>query len=165
VTEAERLLELTRYWIRKSKDALDSSRAELRPGRLDFATNRAYYARFYAASAVLLKMGKKFAKHSGPRGAAQRDLAKAGFIDPGWDRVFDRIFENRQSPDYAELWSFEHEQVEQMIEETAGFVRQMERLLNEATRGQTPLHATENPAPRSPDHQGRLANESARSRR
>jgi uncharacterized protein len=133
VTEAERLLELTRYWMRKSKDALDSSRSEFLADRLDFATNRAYYACFYAASAVLLKMGKKFVKHSGLRGAVHKDLAKAGLIEPTWGRVFDRIFENRQSADYVALWDFEREQVEQMIQEAGGFVHQTERLLNEAT--------------------------------
>jgi uncharacterized protein (UPF0332 family) len=133
VTEAEGLLEVTRYWMRKSKDALDSSKSEFQAGRLDFATNRAYYACFYAASAVLLKMGKTFVKHSGLRGAVHRDLAKAGLVDPTWGRVFDRISENRQSADYVALWDFERDQVEQMIQEAEGFVRQMERLLNEAT--------------------------------
>jgi uncharacterized protein (UPF0332 family) len=74
------------------------------------------------------------------RSAVHKDLAKAGLIDPTWGRVFDRIFENRQSADYVALWDFEREQVEQMIQEAEGFVLQMERLLNEAKTVAPPPH-------------------------
>ena len=56
-------------------------------------------------------------------------LVKAGFIEAKWGKVFDRAFENRQSADYLAMWSFEHDQVETMIEEAEGFVNEMERLL------------------------------------
>ena len=65
---------LTEYWLRKAGDALQSARSEAQAGRLDFAVNRAYYACFYAASAVLPRMGKKFVKHSGLRAAVHQDL-------------------------------------------------------------------------------------------
>jgi uncharacterized protein len=43
-----------------------------------FAINRAYYALFYAVSALLLEEGRRFSKHSGVRAAFNRDLVKPG---------------------------------------------------------------------------------------
>jgi len=68
------------HWIRKADSALASARSEFAAKRLDFAVNRIYYACFYAASAVLLKHGKKFVKHSGVRGAVHQDLVKPGLL-------------------------------------------------------------------------------------
>ena len=87
--------EIVIYYMRKAVEALESGQSEMRAERLDFAVNRAYYACFYAASAALLKMGKKFVKHSGLRGAVHKDLVKAGLLDSRWGRVFDRAFENQ----------------------------------------------------------------------
>ena len=120
--ENEARKEIIAYWIKKATDALESARSELRAGRLDFSVNRAYYACFYAASAVLLKEGKKFVKHSGLRGSVHRDLVKSGLLDPEWGKVFDRVFENRQSADYVAMWDFDLEQVREMLKETDGFV-------------------------------------------
>ena len=96
---------------------------------LDFAVNRIYYACFYAASAVLLKSGKKFVKHSGLRGAVHQDLVKPGMLDASWGRGYDRIFESRQSGDYLELYEFEEAQVTEMLAQAEGFIREMKRLL------------------------------------
>ncbi len=88
MTEDDARQEVAEYWMKKSAEALESAHSELKAGRLDFAVNRAYYACFYAASAVLLKMGKKFVKHSGLRGAVHRELVKTGLIDRKWGKVF-----------------------------------------------------------------------------
>ncbi len=61
-----------------------------------FAINRAYYALFYAVSALLLEEGRRFSKHSGVRAAFNRDLVKPGltvrsfwkFISINWKFSF-----------------------------------------------------------------------------
>ncbi len=62
--------------LHKATQALDSAQSEFQADRLDFAVNRAYYACFYAASAVMLQQGKQFVKHAGLRSAIHRDLSK-----------------------------------------------------------------------------------------
>lgn len=131
MTDNEARREIIAYWMRKAMEALGSARSEMRAGRLDFAVNRAYYACFYAASAVLFKMGKKFVKHSGLRGAVHKDLVKSGLLNFRWGKVFDRTFENRQSADYTALWDFELDQVREMVKESDDFVRQIEQLLQQ----------------------------------
>lgn len=61
------------YWMGRADAALLSAASELAARRFDFAANRAYYASFYAASAVLLVAGRKFVKHSGVRGAVHQE--------------------------------------------------------------------------------------------
>lgn len=128
MTRDEARQSIVLYWIRKADAALASARSELAAGRLDFAVNRIYYACFYAASAVLLGAGQKFVKHSGVRGALHQSLVKSGKISAAWGKVYDRVFEGRQSADYLELAEFERDQVAEMLREAEGFVSEMKRL-------------------------------------
>ena len=76
--------EVAEYWMDRTDSALASAASEPAARRYDFAANRAYYACFYAASAVLLAAGRKFTKHSGVRGAVHQDLVKpANLKGPG----------------------------------------------------------------------------------
>lgn len=129
MTGEEARRSVVEYWMAKSERALASARAEFQSKRYDFSANRAYYACFYAASAVLLKAGKKFIKHSGVRGAIHQHLVNTGLLDIKWGKVYDRIFENRQFADYIELFEFEEPQVSQMLSEAEGFLLEMKRLL------------------------------------
>ena len=99
--------EVIAFWLERSDEALASALAELDAGRLAFAVNRAYYACFYALSAVLLAEGRKYVKHSGVRAALHGRLIRSGRLDASWGRIYDRVFENRHRGDYQELVVFE----------------------------------------------------------
>jgi hypothetical protein len=120
------------FWRDKAAEALQSAQSEFAAGRLSFAVNRAYYACFYSVSALLLKDGRKFLKHSGVRSALHRHLVKTGAVSTEWGRFYDRIFENRQRGDYQELVSFEAEQVSEIIEQAREFVAAIGLLLSAA---------------------------------
>ena len=115
-------------WLNKAEDALASAESELAAGRHDFAVNRAYYACFYAASAILLAEGRRFVKHTGVRGALHRDLVKAGRLDVKWGKAYDRAFDLRQGADY-ELSKLQREDAEELLYVARGFVAEMKRLL------------------------------------
>ena len=70
---------VVRYWWNKAYDSLRAARRELAADAYTFAINRAYYALFYAVSALLLEEGRRFSKHSGVR--AVRILSRR------WDGV------------------------------------------------------------------------------
>lgn len=122
MTVDEARQQIIEYWLRKADTALQSAHSEMQAQRFDFAVNRPYYACFYAASAVLLAMGRKFVKHSGLRAAVHKDLVKAGRLTARWGKAFDRIFENRQFADYIELHRFQREQIEDIVKDAEGFV-------------------------------------------
>ena len=129
MTSEEARRQIIEYWFHKADDALLSAHSEVQAGRFDFVVNRAYYACFYAASAVLLAMGRKFVKHSGLRAAVHKDLVKAGLLGTKWGKAFDRIFENRQFADYIELHRFEREQIDEIVSNAKEFVQEMHRLV------------------------------------
>jgi uncharacterized protein (UPF0332 family) len=124
------------YWLEKSAEAMASADAEFIAGRFSFAVNRAYYACFYALSAVLLAEGQRYVKHSGVRAALHRSLIRSGRLDARWGRSYDRLFENRQRGDYQELVVFEAEQVDELCEQAHAFREQMLGLLGNGDKTQ-----------------------------
>lgn len=118
-----------RYWMDKARESLDSARAELDAGRHAFAVNRAYYAAFYAASAVLLARGERFVKHSGVRGAVHRHLVKPGLLGRELGLAYDRLFQDRQEADYVELSEFSEQEVREAIGQAVALVRRCDEIL------------------------------------
>lgn len=127
--EEEARQEVMGYWMEKAHEALLSARSEQHAGRLVFAVNRAYYGCFYSASAVLLREGEKFSKHTGVRAAVHRSLVKTGKIDASWGRSYDLVFNSCQRGDYQELVTFSSEEAEELIAQAEGFVDVMAGLL------------------------------------
>ena len=127
MTDDELRSKAIEQWLNKADDALASAESELAAARHDFVVNRAYYACFYAASAILLAEGRKFVKHTGVRGALHRDLIKAGRLDAQWGKAYDRAFDLRQGADY-ELSKVVREDAEELLDLARGFVAEMRRL-------------------------------------
>ena len=69
--------EAIRYWWEKALESLEAARRDLAAEAFSFAINRAYYALFYAVSALLLEEGRRFEKHSGVRAAFNQHFIMA----------------------------------------------------------------------------------------
>jgi len=85
-----------RYWWTKATQSLSAARRELAAGDYALAVNRAYYALFYAVSALLLEEGHKFTKHSGVRTAFNREIIKPGRFPKPHGELYNRLFRDRQ---------------------------------------------------------------------
>lgn len=120
---------ISKYWMEKAHDAIASAESELLAGRHTFAMNRAYYACFYSASAILLKNRRRFSKHSGVRAAVHQHLVKPGRIEVTLGKIYDRLFENRQEGDYLELIQFEEDQVRNAIQDATTFVSEIQKFI------------------------------------
>ena len=68
--------------MHKARESLTAAQLLGREGYADFAAARAYYARFYAAQALLLERGLSFSRHSAVIAAFGREFAKAESLDP-----------------------------------------------------------------------------------
>lgn len=128
MTEGEARRQAVRFWLEKAAKALEAAETELREGRHDFAVNRAYYACFYAASAVLLERGKKFKKHAGVRSALHEHLVKTGLVSPHVGEFYDRLFAQRMQADYVEFAQFDESGVRAVVDQANEFVAAMQRL-------------------------------------
>jgi uncharacterized protein (UPF0332 family) len=67
----------------------------------DFAASRAYYAIFYAASALLLADGAKFAKHSGVIAHIHKDYVKTGRLPAEVGKIINALSDLRGVGDYG----------------------------------------------------------------
>lgn len=120
---------LVRHWIEKARNDLESARVNYQAGRFSNAVRDIYFASFHAVTAVLMKGGKTFRKHSAVRAAVHRDLIKTRRIDTSWGPFYEWIFDNRQQADYQPIAQFEADEVKAALEQAEAFVREMEQLL------------------------------------
>ena len=67
----------------------------------DAAASRAYYAAFYAVSALLVAEGRSFSKHSAVEAAVHRDLVSAGRCPPEVGAAFSSLVSLRATGDYG----------------------------------------------------------------
>lgn len=67
----------------------------------DAAASRAYYAAFYAVSALFALDGVDFRKHSAVEAAVHRDLVKAGRWPAGLGQEYSALKDLRDKGDYG----------------------------------------------------------------
>jgi len=93
--------------MEKSAESLESAEDELKKERLSFSVNRIYYSCFYIVSALLLKKGYRFKKHSGVRASFHQFFVKTGLVDEDDGKFYDRLFNSRMKGNYVEFTNFE----------------------------------------------------------
>jgi uncharacterized protein (UPF0332 family) len=118
-----------RYWWDKAHESLRAAHRELAADAYTFAINRAYYALFYAVSALLLEEGRRFSKHSGVRAAFNRDLVKPGRLSRKHGELYNQLFRDRQEGDYIEFTVFDAPYVQEKIVACEEFLAALQPLL------------------------------------
>jgi uncharacterized protein (UPF0332 family) len=92
--------EAERY-LARAEQALGAARTLAKHGYLADALSKAYYAMFYAASAMLSTEELSVSKHSAVIALFGERFAKPGRIDPGLHRMLIDMFDERQVADYG----------------------------------------------------------------
>jgi uncharacterized protein (UPF0332 family) len=87
-------------FFQKAARALASADLLARDGDHETAVARAYYAMFYAASALLHEKGLRFRKHGGVHGAFGEHFVKTGLLDAKYHRWLLEAFNRRIAADY-----------------------------------------------------------------
>src|SRR5262245_60829774 len=123
-TPAEAVL----YWWNKALESLKAARRELAAQGYTFAINRAYYALFYAVSALLLEEGRRFSKHSGVRAAFNRDVIRPGRLSRKHGELYNQLFRDRQEGDYVEFTTFDAPYVQEKIDACEEFLTHLRPL-------------------------------------
>ncbi len=94
------------------------------------AVNRAYYAIFYAANALLATKGLERSKHSGVVAAFRQHFVQTGIVAPEFSAFYGEAMEDRHAGDY-ELVEFGYEVAQRDLGYAERFVDQIEQLLHE----------------------------------
>lgn len=118
-------------YMRSANEDLVAAQDNLRLGHLRVAVSRAYYAMFYAATAVLGSRGLWRSKHQGLIAALGEYLVKPGLVEPKYGRILHDAFETRLDSDYAPHPGLHEESARNVIRNAADFVQRMERVLEE----------------------------------
>lgn len=98
-------------------------------GFYDFAASRAYYAAFYAATAVLLDEGLEFSKHSGVIASIHQRLVKTGKLDKEQGKGLNWLFELRNVGDYGVTIHVSQQDAERAVQVAENFLRVIKSLL------------------------------------
>ena len=129
MTDEDSKAAVVRYWWDKAHESLQAAHRELAAEAYTFTINRAYYALFYAVSALLLEEGRRFSKHSGVRAAFNRDLIKPGRLSRKHGELYNQLFRDRQEGDYIEFIAFDASYVQEKIEACEEFLVALRPLL------------------------------------
>lgn len=78
---------------------------------------------------MLLTRGLSSAKHSGVRSLFHQNFVKSGLVDIKLGQLYDRLYDNRQKGDYADLIRFNLNEVHHWHGEAGEFVETIEKII------------------------------------
>jgi uncharacterized protein (UPF0332 family) len=115
---------LINYRLEQAEAALDDAKYLLEGQRSPQGIiNRSYYAMFYAAIALLQKIGKIPSKHAGVISLFDTEFVKKGIFPKELSRDFHRAFELRQVSDYRTTKPLQRDQAEQVWNKAVDLVQ------------------------------------------
>jgi len=119
----------SRLLLDKAHHAIHAAEILIREGEVEFAVGRAYYAMFYAVSALLAENDLGSTKHSGVHALFGEYFAKPGRIDPKFHRFLLDGFDRRLQADYSFEAVITTEEVIAMVDQARELLAHAEKLL------------------------------------
>ena len=116
-------------YLDRAEESIQAAKQLMEGGYYDFAASRAYYAAYYAASAVLLSEGIELNKHSAVIASIHQRLVKTGRLDREQGKTLNWLFELRNIGDYGGLEHVTEQLVEQALRSSEEFILAIESLL------------------------------------
>jgi uncharacterized protein (UPF0332 family) len=120
---------LIRLRLANALQALADAAALRQANSIRGATNRAYYAMFYAAAAMAVQQGQSFRKHTGLLAYIHREWVATGQLDKTHGRALQRAFESRSEGDYQDVLRLTGEDVDQLIADATAFIGTVQSIL------------------------------------
>jgi len=122
---------LIKYRLEQAQNALDDAKCLLDAKRSPQGiVNRSYYAMFYAALALLQKIGKVPAKHTGVIGLFDTEFVLKGIFPREFSRDFHKAFDFRQRSDYKVIDPVSIQKAEEMMNKSIKFVAAIKQYLS-----------------------------------
>jgi len=117
-------------YIKHARQMLEVATHNLSDGFYGSAINRAYYAIFYAANALLTTQGLSRSKHSGVIAAFRQHFVKPGLIEAECGDIYGRVMDDRHISDYDVEATIESDRARTDLEDARRFVHRAERYLH-----------------------------------
>lgn len=115
--------------LERAVQSIQAARQLASEGYNDFAASRAYYAAFYAATAVLLSEGLEVSKHSAVIASIHQRFVRTGKLGIEQGKALNWLFELRGVGDYGGTAHVSRQEAEQAIEAAEKFLEAIKLLL------------------------------------
>ncbi|MFP4175940.1 MAG: HEPN domain-containing protein [Candidatus Brocadiia bacterium] len=116
--------------LERAETSLGAARKLLKDDYPDFSASRAYYAAFYAATALLLSRDISRSKHSGTIAAIHQYFIKPGHLSVKHGEEIRKLFELRNVGDYGSTQHVGPQDASRAIEMAEQFVNAATELLS-----------------------------------
>lgn len=122
---------LIRLRLERARETLQAAHI-LREQGTDPASivNRAYYAMFYAALALLVTVDRHSSKHSGVIALFDKEFVRQNIVSKELGRMLHEAFESRQEGDYQDISKIDQQKAIEVLESADKFVRTIEEKLS-----------------------------------
>ena len=114
--------ESTQQLMLNAEETLQAAEVLIKENLLRDAVNRAYYAVFYIAEALLNEKSLRFKKHGSVHGSFSQHFVKTGIFDAKYHKLLIKSFGQRMLGDYDEVTKFSSDEVAQILEQAADFL-------------------------------------------
>ena len=131
LTEEQRR-QLIRLRLENADQALADAAVLLDAESLRGASNRCYYAMFYAASALAIRDNKNFRKHSGLISYFHAEYMNTGRLPHELGQALQKVFKNRTQTDYQDDLTVSLDDVAGSLEDAKHFVAELKKFLGQA---------------------------------
>ena len=125
---AENNGEYIQYRFNRAKEAFEEAEILAKEKRWNAVINRLYYACFYSAIAALLNHNIEAKTHEGVRKQFSLQFIKTEKLNLEYGRLFSKLFDYRQKGDYGDLFDFDQELTEPLIDDVKKFLLSIEEL-------------------------------------
>lgn len=115
--------------LERARQAVQAAQELVESGYTDFAASRAYYAAFYAATALLLSEELSFGKHSAVLSFIHKDFVKTGKMSKEHGKNLNWLFELRGVGDYGVTFHVSQQDAKRAIQVATAFTQAVGDLL------------------------------------
>ena len=123
---------LIQYRLDRAHESLNDARLMLaQSGSYAGVINRAYYAMFYAALALLITIDRGSSKHQGVIALFDENFIKQNILPKELGKLLHRAFEMRQAGDYRDLLVVTEEQAIDAVNSAHQFLSAIEEKLSQ----------------------------------
>lgn len=122
--------DLIEYRLHRAVETLEEADYNAKGGYYNAAINRLYYACFYAASALMLANNLETSTHKGIKTMLGLHFVRSGKLDIRYGRIYQQLFENRQSGDYEDFIYCDLELFNELRPQAADFITKITSMIS-----------------------------------
>ena len=121
---------LIQYRLERADETLKEVEILSNEAHYNAATNRLYYACFYAVTALLVANGHSTQSHAGAKTLLGLHFVSKGLLSNEYGKIFSRLFEIRHSGDYDDFVYCDKEMIDEYLPKAKEFINAIKVLLN-----------------------------------